>query len=67
MSERINKFSLELLSALCKEKDQVVVSPFSVFQAFSVLSNGATENTLEELSRALHFEELEELNKDFLL
>ncbi len=54
-SVKIAKFSTDLLGEVWKGEDKnVVVSPFSMYQAFAMMVNGSDGNTLREITGAIY-------------
>ncbi|MDA3781412.1 MAG: serpin family protein [Bacteroidales bacterium] len=54
-----NKFSFELYKAIKAKPINIIFSPFSISSALAMTYTGAKNNTLEEMSKTLHF------NKNF--
>lgn len=53
LSQSINSFSVSLYKELSKDKDSIVVSPFSIHSALTLASFGADKNTANEIDRVL--------------
>src|SRR6056297_2147302 len=55
--EANNLFTLELYQQLKNEGDNILISPFSVFNAFAMLYPGSDGQTRDVISQTLHFEQ----------
>lgn len=55
ISETNNKFSFELYFKLKTKKENIFFSPFSIYNAFLMLYEGARENTKEEIENLFGF------------
>ncbi|CAH2058029.1 unnamed protein product, partial [Iphiclides podalirius] len=56
LTERIGNFSIELLyhsTATQKNVQNLVISPFTVWTVLAVIAEGASENTLKQISHAI--------------
>lgn len=64
LSGALNDFSVTLFNQLSKENQQenVIVSPFSVDTALSILLLGARSTSADELVKVLHFDQVPESN-----
>src|SRR6056297_632572 len=55
--EANNLFTLELYQQLKNEGENILISPFSVFNAFAMLYPGSDGQTRDVISQTLHFEQ----------
>jgi len=58
LAERNNRFGLELMAKLRKDGANLFVSPLSLSSALQMASGAATGETLAEMQRTLHVEDL---------
>ena len=49
-----NKFTIDLYSQLSDSKDNIFISPFSIFIVLSMISAGAIGETRSEIENVLH-------------
>ncbi|SNR75443.1 serpin family protein [Desulfurobacterium atlanticum] len=61
--ESVNNFSLKFLNASYKKKKNILISPYSIYIAFSPVYEGAENNTEKELKRGFLYPEKSVLRK----
>ena len=58
-------FQTTIFNRMNKDKigENLIISPFSIFQALSLAANGARKDTLSEMLDVLQYRNIDELNK----
>ncbi|HME69173.1 MAG TPA: serpin family protein, partial [Myxococcota bacterium] len=59
LAERNNRFGFELMAKLHKDGENLFISPFSIASALQMTSGSAAGQTLAEMLRTMHVEDLE--------
>ena len=64
LSDSVNNFSWKYFNTLDR-KENIFYSPYSLTATLSIVANGATEKTQQEILSALNVDSVETLNADF--
>lgn len=58
----VNKFGMQVYNGVRKDNENMFISPFSIYTALAMLTNGAGGNTRTELMNTLGITNLDEIN-----